>query len=866
MVRFSLDLFKVLIFLCLLIPTLWYCCEGYVTWIWKREWIFQFGNKDYLTTAFFLVPWIVGHLATIWGHYFRAEREFQNSITKVTTPVSVQQKISLWERHSFFGYTVKYWILVGALGLMKVSWILVSVLPRYKRYMRDSVYGGLGLIIGQCGGYAAIASCGLILFLVLRRSMLHALGFTYAEILPLHRWLGVAIVFWSTIHTIGYIMYYDWDNTLHEEFNFRDVGRATMNICGCIAFGALLILGAFSIPQIRRRLYGWFMVMHRVMTVLFILATIVHFPYYMLWYYLLPSVVLFIVDRFVPKMMQRRSITPAATCTFNADADIVRMVFTSPEPMKPYYPGDYILVEIPEIGVLYHPFTIASYWPEDPYSMTLFIRTYEDNKRSWTGALAQLCGSDDKKIRVKANIDGVFGDRRHDYLKSEFLVFFAAGAAITTFMALIKAIAAQIAASDDPLRMQVYLICTFRTRSELHAYGSFLHQITRDPRFTSWLHVEIYVSRPDKLQTLMGAHAHVIRNDIHVPVESIQKSRLNNKSKRLRASLRRTGTMLRRALSGRTIVETASSPSPVTEKSAGKAASTNDNNKNVSFTVAGSHVRSGSVDTVVVETEKKSETQSSSNSTSSPTVSIASSVSDAIVVAVDGEEQCPQEEEEDNAEEEAVIAPVYDSKPLPRFQDAHSASVAIQYAKLDLHVTTLLIVIPLVFWYILRAVKLEGSVHYCDVRGKMNPTQMKICYGSYSTVPVFGHLLVISLGGYLAMWLARRALLRSRVDIESGSSASASAALPFPDVAIEDEKLTVEDGNWDEADVVYSRGRINIKQVIHRFIKNDVGLPGSDRGLVSVFGGGPEAFVAHVEKQVHETRWAVDFHRETWQA
>jgi hypothetical protein len=41
----------------------------------------------------------------------------------------------------------------------------------------------------------------MILLLVLRRSMLHALGFTYADLLPLHRGMGFAIIFWSTAHT-----------------------------------------------------------------------------------------------------------------------------------------------------------------------------------------------------------------------------------------------------------------------------------------------------------------------------------------------------------------------------------------------------------------------------------------------------------------------------------------------------------------------------------------------------------------------------------------------------------------------------------------------------------------------------------------
>lgn len=167
------------------------------------------------------------------------------------------------------------------------------------------------------------------------------------------------------------------------------------------------------------------MAIHRSMTVIFFVCTVVHYPYYMLWYYLLPSIVLYFVDRFVPKIIQTRTMYPLASCTLNSDADIVKLTLTSPEPMKPYYPGDYIMVQIPELGTLYHPFTIASYWPEDPKSITLFIRTYYNSERSWTGALARLCGSEDKRVRVKTNVDGVFGDRRHDYLKSEVVVVFA---------------------------------------------------------------------------------------------------------------------------------------------------------------------------------------------------------------------------------------------------------------------------------------------------------------------------------------------------------------------------------------------------------------------------------------------------------
>lgn len=70
--------------------------------------------------------------------------------------------------------------------------------------------------------------------------MLQSLGFTYSEVLPLHRWLGALIFFWSCLHTVGYIMYYHSVNALAEEFNFYDIGRSTMNIMGCVALVSLL--------------------------------------------------------------------------------------------------------------------------------------------------------------------------------------------------------------------------------------------------------------------------------------------------------------------------------------------------------------------------------------------------------------------------------------------------------------------------------------------------------------------------------------------------------------------------------------------------------------------------------------------------
>ncbi|KAI8606423.1 hypothetical protein EDD21DRAFT_410230 [Dissophora ornata] len=820
----------VFIVICILIPIAYNFADYEFTWIRDISSNYYYNQRDYYVLGFCIAPSVLGHVGTIWGHYYRAEREFQHSIAKVTTPVSVSQKISLWERHILWGYTVKYWIMVFVITSLNLTFFIVPMAHGTARNItRLGKLSGISRMVGDASGYTVVACSGMILFLVLRRSMLHAIGFTYAEIVPLHRWLGAAIVGWSTIHAAGYITYYANQSRLQTDINFYDVGRGTLNMMGVFAYGAVCLLGLGAIPQIRRRFYLLFMSTHRFFTAVFFVGMMTHIPSQMLWYYLLPTIILFLVDRFVPKMMMARTVLPEATCSLNVDADIIRMTFTSPEPMKPYYPGDYITVQIPKIGTLYHPFTIASYWPEDPYSMTLFIRTFEDSKLSWTRNLAKLCGNEDKRIRVRANVDGVFGDRRHDYLKSETMIIFVAGAAITTFMALIKAIAAQITASKEPLRMQLHLICTFRTRSELHAYGSFLHQITRDPRFTSWLHVQIYVSRPDKPQTLMGSHAHVVKNDIQVPAPT----KRNEKKKRF-MSLKRTGTMLKRALSGRTIVAENEKSQPHTQVAAVvREGDTAVNSKDSSL-----H-RPESIHTIV-DLEVIAEETPSKASGLSPEkncLAIATSSNEPMATS-------PTREM------------TYIDQPLPTFQASNVTSVATRWAKLDLFMTCFLILVPLAAWCGARTVPWEGPSNWCPTN-KTKGTYVNVtCRWTYALIPGTLQIVVASVAGYFAVWLARTILLRRGSDVEK--------TLPYPDFAVEDERLAVEDGNWDEGDVVYSRGRLDVKKVIQYFVDAGVGKKEKGRGLVSVFGGGPEGFMNMVEKQAKSADWAVDYHRETW--
>ncbi|KAI8598930.1 ferric reductase like transmembrane component-domain-containing protein [Dissophora ornata] len=801
-------LHRAAILLCLGVFSGWLFADYFMIWAVKISSHYVFDQIDFYWSIVCLVPILLGHFITVWGNYFRAQSQFQRSIEMVTTSTNKKQRAAFWDRHDpTFGLTVKFWCLAGIIIIMNLYWFFLTMLLTRADYVAElGAVGGNFNAVAYGSSQAVLLDTSIILFLVLRRSMFHSLGFTYQELIPLHRWLGVAMFIWATIHGISYSVQLGVAGEFFTNIAFTDKTRGTRDMPGVFAWMGVCTMAFFAIPKFRRIIYPVFLYVHRAGTFVFFIGLIMHWPSMMIWYYMLPGFVLFLVDRFVPKIIQARSISPVAACSLNTDADIIRVKFTSPEPMKPYYPGDYITVQIPGLGQIYHPFTIASYWPEDPYSITLYIRRFTESKSSWTNDLGKLFGPDGTRITLQANVDGVFGDRRHDYLKSETMVIFVAGAAITTFMGLIKAIAAQITASREPLSMQLYLICTFRTRSELHAYGSFLHQITRDPRFTSWLHVQIYVSRPDKAQTLMSPHADLVKNDIQVPSQT--KTRGHNNFASRDAGSYMTSEVLH-------------------------------NQSNEGEYRDPSHQRSYSPTST-------DQTLSESNRTDVSTPKRTSLSSNSTTLTVD---------------QPMITKPTksmtYQERSLPTFEATSADSISKKLALFDLLTTALLVAVPLAAWYAMRTVRIDGPSQFCLTTKSKDSWTIFVCQWSYAMAPGLVHTAVMLALGYAGIFVARKVHMRHH------NMSSSTMDMEMTMAHTDSDTQTIDDGNWDEGDVVYSVGRMEVRKVIDGFVEHGVGME-ERNGLVTVFAGGPMGFVDMVERQVKKSSWTADFHRETW--
>ncbi|KAF9367875.1 hypothetical protein BGX21_007010, partial [Mortierella sp. AD011] len=180
---------------------------------------------------------------------------------------------------------------------MNIYWFILSTVLRANKYVPSSgLSAGASRAIAYGASQAILLDTSIILFLVLRRSMLHAIGFTYPEIIPLHRWLGVTMLVWAVIHAIFYIIFLDLTGTLTTDIAFTAIGRGTRDMPGVFALCGLIIMAFFALPQFRRMVYPIFLYVHRAGTFVFFIGLIMHYPSVMLWYYMLPGFVLFLID------------------------------------------------------------------------------------------------------------------------------------------------------------------------------------------------------------------------------------------------------------------------------------------------------------------------------------------------------------------------------------------------------------------------------------------------------------------------------------------------------------------------------------------------------------------------------------------
>jgi len=240
---------KIIICLCLACYVGWVLADYSMLWSRRIRSHYVFGQVDLYWSAVVLLPLILGHFITVWCNYFRSVSQFEQMIAEIISPPvsSVSQRgqakrcFAFWERHDRWGFnrTPKVWCVAGVIIFLNLYWfILTTVQSRQQMFVMTLGNTPLATVrsIAYGASQALLLNTSIILFLVLRRSMLEAaFGLTYKETLPLHRWLGAAMVCWGLLHGSFTLAWLSMMGHLQSDIAFTDKTRGNRDLCGVFA-------------------------------------------------------------------------------------------------------------------------------------------------------------------------------------------------------------------------------------------------------------------------------------------------------------------------------------------------------------------------------------------------------------------------------------------------------------------------------------------------------------------------------------------------------------------------------------------------------------------------------------------------------
>jgi NAD(P)H-flavin reductase len=252
----------------------------------------------------------------------------------------------------------------------------------------------------------------------------------YHRGLKYHIVFGYYALFMETLHTVYYLIAYAIDNKFAESlFPWVDP-YGFWNFMGLVGWICMMIMALTAIFKVRRWSYRLFYWSHQLY-IPFLLFSVLH--YYICWYAFIGPVGYFLFDRFVPRLLFRRTTKAVVT---KVSPMVTRVDIDTSQHGTLYRPGDWVNLLVPEISNFnWHPFSIESLSEDNPNIATVFVK----NLGPWTSSLASLATREGKVINVK--VDGPFGAHHQDYDNYEKVYFIAAGTGMAALSPFVRSMA-----------------------------------------------------------------------------------------------------------------------------------------------------------------------------------------------------------------------------------------------------------------------------------------------------------------------------------------------------------------------------------------------------------------------------------------
>ncbi|KAL1916740.1 uncharacterized protein VTP21DRAFT_5444 [Calcarisporiella thermophila] len=421
-----------------------------------------------------------------------------------------KQKLDIWLINE--GYSKIF------VGVWIISQILLFVYGFIQAYFSDN-YRTAQRVAGVTYGIArGAAMClhvdsGIVLFPMCRnllswfRSSNLNKVVQFDKHIAFHKLVGWSIFFFGLLHTIcHYVNFVRLARTspnVVSQFFYYMFGHG-VGWSGHVLIIVILIMGATSVPSVRRSNFERFWYTHHLFVIYFIVFSF-HGAFCLVandrpplcvniasfWKYWIASGVIYTFERVIREYRAffRRSHVSKIVLH---PSKVVEIQIKKENTFSNVKAGQYVFICCPEVSIWqWHPFTLTSA-PEEDY-ISVHVRVVGDFTRNLARALG--CGDGDRvedannqngrqevtKVLPRIMVDGPFGTSSEDVFNFEVAMLVGAGIGVTPFASILKSIWYRLNYPTKSTKLRkVYFIWICREYAAFEWFQSLLKQLEQE--------------------------------------------------------------------------------------------------------------------------------------------------------------------------------------------------------------------------------------------------------------------------------------------------------------------------------------------------------------------------------------------------
>ncbi|KAG8225393.1 hypothetical protein J437_LFUL004593 [Ladona fulva] len=392
-------------------------------------------------------------------------------------------------------------------GCLYTIFLLGIFAERYYYYNVEREHTGLRRIVGNGvaitrGAASAMMFTYSTLLLTMCRNTITLMRETFFNnhipfdsFIYMHKYIAVWALFFTALHVIGHAfnfyhistqtsddltcLFRNFYHATHEIPKFSNWCWATITgVTGVLLTILVIVIGVFSVPYARKRLYSSFWYAHSLYPLVYILMVIhglgrlVQEPIF--HFFFLAPCFLFTFDYLVS--ISRKKVEIPVLKAELLPSSVTMLEFKRPCNFE-YRSGQWVRISCPAISATeFHPFTLSSAPHES--NLTVHIRAVGP----WTTHIRTLY--DPSLLRTapypKIYLDGPFGGGHQDWYQYEVSILIGGGIGVTPFASILKDIVFRSNMNLESTCKKVYFVWVTRTQKHFE----WLVDIIRELEFT----------------------------------------------------------------------------------------------------------------------------------------------------------------------------------------------------------------------------------------------------------------------------------------------------------------------------------------------------------------------------------------------